>query len=465
MRDGYIPYSATWELTMGCNMRCKHCGSACKEKLEGELTTEEALDLCKEIRDIGVKYITLTGGEPTTRLDWDIIASKLNSYAIQVNMVSNAWLIDEETALRAKKAGIYNFAISLDGLKSTHDYMRRPGSFERVMSAIDILKDNEINVSIITTINKQNIKELSELKDILIKKRIDAWQLQYAMPMGEFHKRKREMMISTEQINEIIDFAYENRGEIRIFLGDCIGYYTKKEMCVKENMFEYGHCWNGCPAGKYAFGIMHNGDIVGCVSIREMKYREGNVRLKTLGDIWKNRFNEFRNLKQIDLKGFCRYCRYGFICLGGCSNARITLHTSLKSENEYCAYSCEIKKDKKQFEDLRIDRREELDRIIKSEKYDLAVYLIEEYLDSESISDEILNALHYSYFKLGMFDKSLEIAEKVLKNNPNDKYAIHGKCVSLGALKREDEARKFLATKQLKDFEKNEIEKDFLRGN
>jgi MoaA/NifB/PqqE/SkfB family radical SAM enzyme len=33
--------TAVWEITMGCNMRCKHCGSSCAEALPDELNTSE----------------------------------------------------------------------------------------------------------------------------------------------------------------------------------------------------------------------------------------------------------------------------------------------------------------------------------------------------------------------------------------------------------------------------------------
>ena len=42
---------------MGCNMRCKHCGSACEDALEDELSTEEALELCDQIVDLGFEWI------------------------------------------------------------------------------------------------------------------------------------------------------------------------------------------------------------------------------------------------------------------------------------------------------------------------------------------------------------------------------------------------------------------------
>lgn len=46
--------TAVWEITMGCNMRCKHCGSSCAEALPDELNTSEALEVCDQLKDLGV---------------------------------------------------------------------------------------------------------------------------------------------------------------------------------------------------------------------------------------------------------------------------------------------------------------------------------------------------------------------------------------------------------------------------
>lgn len=71
--------TAVWEITMGCNMRCKHCGSSCAEALPDELNTSEALEVCDQLKDLGLKVITLSGGEPTTlnNLNYDQRGDKL----------------------------------------------------------------------------------------------------------------------------------------------------------------------------------------------------------------------------------------------------------------------------------------------------------------------------------------------------------------------------------------------------
>ena len=89
----YQPITCVWEVTMGCNMRCGHCGSSCMEPLSDELTTEEALNLCGQIAELGLKWITLSGGEPLTRKDIPLLVKRLSSLGVTVNIITNGWLL------------------------------------------------------------------------------------------------------------------------------------------------------------------------------------------------------------------------------------------------------------------------------------------------------------------------------------------------------------------------------------
>jgi len=48
-------------------------------------------------------------------------------------MITNGWLMNEEIADKAVEAGINTVAISVDGLEETHDFIRKKGSFQRIM--------------------------------------------------------------------------------------------------------------------------------------------------------------------------------------------------------------------------------------------------------------------------------------------------------------------------------------------
>ena len=156
-------------------------------------------------------------------------------------------------------------------------------------------------------------------------------------------------------ILSIIDFAYNKiGGKLLIVLADCIGYYSNKDIKVNENFLNDNWSWTGCGAGKHVIGILHNGDIVACTSIRDKTLVAGNIREKSLKSIWESpdSFKWNRNFDSSKLKGFCRECRYTERCLGGCSNSRYCINGSFESENRYCAYNVEMKKWKKYLESL-----------------------------------------------------------------------------------------------------------------
>src|SRR5438105_15141290 len=64
------PIYAVWEITLACDLACRHCGSRAGRERPDELTTAEALDLVDQIADLGVKEVTLIGGEAYLREDW-----------------------------------------------------------------------------------------------------------------------------------------------------------------------------------------------------------------------------------------------------------------------------------------------------------------------------------------------------------------------------------------------------------
>jgi radical SAM protein with 4Fe4S-binding SPASM domain len=346
---GYRPLTAVWEVTMGCNMRCGHCGSSCAEPLPGELATEDAYSLIDQIADIGLKWITLSGGEPLTRKDLPLLIERLKKRSIAVNIITNGWTLDRDTAAALKKSGVSSVAISVDGTKAIHDSIRKPGSFDRLQEAFKNLSAENITTSAVTTICRQNIAILPELRDALINMRVQKWQVQIGLPMGNF-KERPDWVISPSQVDDIIDFCYETsmQGKIKIFPADCIGYYTEKEARIRQK--SYGtkelFLWDGCNAGARSFGILHNGDILGCTSIRDKKYVEGNIKAKPLAKIWNNPegFAWRRKMTKNNLRGNCATCAYGNKCLGGCPNVRLTMDGDIYAENRYCAYNTAMKK-------------------------------------------------------------------------------------------------------------------------
>jgi len=69
-RVGFFPRACVWELTLACNLRCKHCGSIAGSKRPDELSLDECMRVAGELVELGCRRITLSGGEPTMYPGW-----------------------------------------------------------------------------------------------------------------------------------------------------------------------------------------------------------------------------------------------------------------------------------------------------------------------------------------------------------------------------------------------------------
>lgn len=332
-----------WELTMGCNLRCKHCGSSCLERLEGELSETEAMEVVEQIAELHPRWISLTGGEPLLRNDWDSITKKLKQLNIGVRMITNGTLLDEAVAVRMKSCGLDLVSISIDGTEAIHDRIRGKGVYQKAEAAICNLKASGIAAGVNTTVMKENLDNLEELCERLIGLGVSDWQIQPGLPEGNMVHSPNNVP-DVNDLKQLIDFSYQknNEGKIRVHLAETIGYYTRMETLSRMLALntETPVIWKGCNAGIRSLGILHNGDVTGCTSMRSRIFVEGNLRRRKLKEIWNNQqsFAWRRNMDSSNLGENCRNCEYSSICLGGCSNVRFIMNGDVKSDNPLCIY-------------------------------------------------------------------------------------------------------------------------------
>lgn len=342
--ETYKLSTLVWELTMGCNLRCQHCGSACQGKLDTELTQSEALAVAQQIIDAKPSWISLSGGEPLLRKDWSSIVRKISQSGIDVRMVTNGTMITDSVASEMHDAGISLVSISVDGLEKMHDSIRGNGVFKKVLNAFECLKRADVCIGVNTTLMKENIRQLDELYSLFLEYGVSSWQIQPGIPEGRLSEH-RDYVLSTEEIMQAIDFSLQKNQQqkIKIILADTVGYFTRNEILSRMLALnsERPIVFKGCNAGVRSLGILHNGDVVGCTSIRKPEFIEGNLKKRTLKDIWNdpNAFSWRRNMKVSDLGPKCQKCRYAETCLGGCTNIRLAMEGSINADNPLCVYA------------------------------------------------------------------------------------------------------------------------------
>jgi radical SAM protein with 4Fe4S-binding SPASM domain len=331
-----MPYKlkcAVWEFTLKCNLRCSHCGSSAGIPRKDELTTKECYGLCEELSELGCEDVSLMGGEPFLRNDWISVGECIKDLGMNLNFVSNGTILDKYInniyQLKPKVVGI-----SIDGTKEIHESIRGKGTFEKAIKSIDLLRDKGIQTTVITTVSKLNFKDLPKLKDLFLKKNIN-WQIQIAMPFGNFQK---DLMLTREEFYATALFIAKERinnrfEDLPVIGAHCFGYYSKILPGCK---------WDGCSAGVTAIGITSDGGIVGCLSMGNNRFIEANIRKKSLKNIWENPNNFAYNRKfdKSQLGENCINCKYGVKCQGGC-NANSYTTTGIFHNNPYCFYNIE----------------------------------------------------------------------------------------------------------------------------
>src|SRR4051812_22188213 len=114
--DRVRPIYAVWEITLRCDLGCQHCGSRAGGARPDELSSEECLDLVAQMAALGVKEVTLIGGEAYLRPDWLEIVAAVRRHGMDCTMTTGGRGITEERAAQAAAAGLMSVSVSLDGV-------------------------------------------------------------------------------------------------------------------------------------------------------------------------------------------------------------------------------------------------------------------------------------------------------------------------------------------------------------
>lgn len=374
-RDAHPSY-VVWEITLKCDLGCIHCGSRAGKGRRDELSTDEALDFVDQMAALGVKEVSLIGGEVYLRDDWDRIARRCADHGMVTSIVTGGKGFTKEIALRAKDAGIRGVGVSVDGLEATHDRLRgRKGSFAAALAALENLRDVGLPRAVNTQINTASRDEIEAVFDVVAPYGIYGWQTQFTVAMGRAADHA-ELLLQPWHLLEIMPrlAALKRRADaakIRFEPGNNVGYFGPYEELFR------GKLWRGhtepCTAGKYTMGVEANGDIKGCPSLPTADFTGGNIREHRLEEIWRRapalRFTRARTTE--DLWGFCATCYYKEACLAGCTWTSHVL-SGKRGNQPYCHHRA--------LELLEVGKRETITRVeaAPGDPFDFGRFAIEE---------------------------------------------------------------------------------------
>jgi GTP 3',8-cyclase len=153
-------------ITNRCNIRCFYCHHDGVIPQEYEMTASEIETIARLAKNIGIKKIRLSGGEPLIRNDISNIVSRISSLGFQdVSLTTNGTLL-EGYAQPLRDAGLNRVNVSFDTLKpETYHFITKSNYIEQVKRGIKKavavgLYPVKVNMVVMRNLNHQEIWDM-----------------------------------------------------------------------------------------------------------------------------------------------------------------------------------------------------------------------------------------------------------------------------------------------------------------
>ena len=165
-----MPLQASLALTLRCNLNCPFCYErAWRAAPVAELSAESWLKVLRELDDMSVLRVRLSGGEPLLSPAFLPLVREMPHTRMRFRVITNGTLMEEAIARElAESRRCEVVQISLDGPEAAHDAIRGRGNFARAMAAITRLHGAGVPVKVNTVLNRRNLAELPRM--------LEAWE-------------------------------------------------------------------------------------------------------------------------------------------------------------------------------------------------------------------------------------------------------------------------------------------------
>ncbi len=248
--------------SMRCNLDCVGCYAGNYTKAD-DLDPEIVDKVVTEAKELGIRFFVITGGEPFVYKPLLGLFEKHSDVSFQV--YTNGSLIDEFLAEELVRLGNVAPAISIEGFEKETDQRRGKGTFERVMRAMDNLREQGAVFAFSTTASRKNIDVITsdEFIDLMIEKgAMYGWYFSY-IPIGKSP-----------------DLAYMPSPKERDKLRRGVNRIRSEKPILVADFWNDGTLTGGClAAGRKYLHINNKGDVEPCVFCH---FATDNIKEKSL---------------------------------------------------------------------------------------------------------------------------------------------------------------------------------------
>ena len=129
-------------LTNKCNLNCLHCWASSKKERYFLLDPFKLLFFIKKLKYLGLKHVSLSGGEPTLYPYLEFVIDKLLEENLSITLTTNGVIelayyhkLFERTYKFLEKSQ-FIIRISIDGWQELHETIRGKGTYQKTIETV-----------------------------------------------------------------------------------------------------------------------------------------------------------------------------------------------------------------------------------------------------------------------------------------------------------------------------------------
>ena len=300
------------ELTYRCPLHCAFCYNPVDfAKTTNELTTDEWLKAIREARQLGAVQLGLSGGEPLTRDDLEIIVAEAHTLGFYTNLVTSGVGLTEKRIRALKDAGLDHIQLSFqDSTREMNDFLSSTRTFELKSKVAALIKQHDYPMVLNVVLHRLNIDHVEQILDMAEHLGADYLELANTQYYGWAWHNREQLLPSREQVQraEAVTNAFrEKMGDrMRVFFVVPDYFETRPKPCM-----------NGL--GSIFLTLTPDGTALPCHAAKMLPGLDfPNVRTSTVEWIWRESpaFNRYRGDDW--MKEPCRSCPEKKKDFGGC---------------------------------------------------------------------------------------------------------------------------------------------------
>lgn len=332
-----------FQLTQGCNLRCRHCFN----EFYGERETKcMDIETAKEIIDLTTDYAEKEG---ITEFSW-VFHGGESSLCMETLEFACRYLTEQPVNYRlsiqtngvlmhrllplVKKYGL-GISLSVDGLAEHHNAIRvypsGEGSFAAVLRGMEMLRSHGVSFHPLVTVSKFNAREIDRVLRF-ISGYTGSISSIYIFNRPELAPSQRDVEVYAEKCLRFLTGSY---------LHGRVLHYRELSVALLHlfSQRRYACSRSPCAACTGVVTVDPGGNVYPCDCMIAEEWKMGNLLESGLQKLLSSKPAKLIRKRDYRKIEGCRECLYGAVCMGDCPSHAWAERGDINTTSSKCAYN------------------------------------------------------------------------------------------------------------------------------